>query len=126
MATEKRLIGCGKGFKHGHFYKPWYRTYKSMMERCHLPTNGDYNRYGGKGVTVCEEWHDINKFAEWVEAADMFPVLPLTALIQARDIRQTTADGQRRNSNPTTERTRFSIHTRVKLKHLRIGQGFTA
>lgn len=77
MATEKRLIGCGKGFKHGHFYKPWYRTYKAMMERCYLPTNGNYQRYGGKGVTVCEEWHDINKFAEWVEVSGYVPGLTI-------------------------------------------------
>jgi hypothetical protein len=69
--------GCGKGLKHGHFHKPWYRSYKSMMERCYLPTNGNYQRYGGKGVTVCEEWHDINKFAEWVETSGYAPGLTI-------------------------------------------------
>ena len=69
--------GCGKGFKHGHFHKPWYPSYKAMMERCYLPSSGNYERYGGKGVTVCEEWHDINRFAEWVEISGYVPGLTI-------------------------------------------------
>lgn len=69
--------GCGKGLKHGHHRKPWYSSYKAMMERCYLPSNGNYKRYGGKGVTVCEEWHDINKFAEWVETSGYAPGLTI-------------------------------------------------
>ena len=69
--------GCGKGLKHGHHKKPWYSSYKAMMERCYLPSSGNYERYGGKGVTVCEEWHDINKFAEWVETSGYAPGLTI-------------------------------------------------
>ena len=69
--------GCGKGLKHGHHRKPWYSSYKAMMERCYLPSSGNYKRYGGKGVTVCEEWHDINKFAEWVETSGYAPGLTI-------------------------------------------------
>jgi hypothetical protein len=69
--------GCGKGHKHGHFHKPWYPSYKAMMERCYLKSCGNYERYGGKGVTVCEEWHDINKFAEWAETSGYAPGLTI-------------------------------------------------
>ena len=69
--------GCGKGLKHGHHKKPWYSSYKAMMERCYLPSCANYKRYGGKGVTVCEEWHDINKFAEWVESSGYAPGLTI-------------------------------------------------
>ena len=48
-----------------------------MMERCYLPSCANYKRYGGKGVTVCEEWHDINKFAEWVESSGYAPGLTI-------------------------------------------------
>lgn len=61
--------GCGKGLKHGYHKKPWYSSYKAMMERCYLPSSGSYNRYGGQGITVCDEWHDINGFAEWAESS---------------------------------------------------------
>lgn len=69
--------GCGKGLKHGHHQKPWYSSYKAMMERCYLPSSGNYKRYGGNGVTVCEEWHDINKFAEWAESSGYAPGLTI-------------------------------------------------
>ena len=69
--------GCGKGLKHGYHKKPWYSSYKAMMERCYLKSSGNYERYGGKGVTVCEEWHDINKFAEWVESSGYAPGLTI-------------------------------------------------
>jgi hypothetical protein len=69
--------GCGKGLKHGYHKQPWYASYKAMMERCYLPSSGNYERYGGMGVTVCEEWHDINKFAEWVETSGYVPGLTI-------------------------------------------------
>ena len=69
--------GCGKGLKHGHHKKPWYSSYKAMMERCYLKSSSNYERYGGKGVTVCEEWHDINKFAEWAETSGYAPGLTI-------------------------------------------------
>lgn len=69
--------GCGKGLKHGYFQEPWYSSYKAMMERCYLPSSGNYKRYGGKGIAVCDEWHDINKFAEWVESSGYVPGLTI-------------------------------------------------
>ena len=69
--------GCGKGLKHGYHKKPWYSSYKAMMERCYLKSSGNYERYGGKGVTVCDEWHDIKKFAEWVETSGYVPGLTI-------------------------------------------------
>jgi hypothetical protein len=48
-----------------------------MMERCYLKSCGNYKRYGGKGVTVCEEWHDINEFSEWVETSGYAPGLTI-------------------------------------------------
>ena len=69
--------GCGKGLKHGYHKKRWYSSYKAMMERCYLPSNENFKRYGGKGITVCDEWHDINKFAEWVETSGYVPGLTI-------------------------------------------------
>lgn len=33
-----------------------------MMNRCYTPTNKDYPAVGGKGIAVCERWHDYNAF----------------------------------------------------------------
>lgn len=55
-----RLIK-GKTF----YNKPWYGSYKAMMDRCYREKAANYNDYGGRGITVCEEWKNIEKFESW-------------------------------------------------------------
>jgi len=33
-----------------------YRRWQHMIQRCHNPNDGDYARYGAKGVYVCSQW----------------------------------------------------------------------
>lgn len=47
--------------------QPWYGSYRSMMDRCYRETSGNYKFYGGRGIAVCEEWHDPVVFAKWAE-----------------------------------------------------------
>lgn len=42
-----------------------YRTWKTMMHRCYNPKREKYKDYGGRGITVCNEWHDPNSFINW-------------------------------------------------------------
>lgn len=35
---------------------PEYVSYSQMMARCHCPTNKAFDRYGGRGVAVCDRW----------------------------------------------------------------------
>ena len=53
--------------KHGYFKEPWYNSYRCMMHRCYNPNAGNFCTYGGRGIGVCEEWHDIHKFKAWVD-----------------------------------------------------------
>ena len=47
-------------YKHGHAChgdRPnIYRRWQHMIQRCYNPNDCDYPRYGGRGVTVCDEW----------------------------------------------------------------------
>ena len=36
-----------------------------MKKRCLLSTHDYYYRYGGRGITICEEWLDFPTFAKW-------------------------------------------------------------
>lgn len=37
-----------------------------MKQRCCNPLNKNYFRYGGRGITVCNEWmHDFQAFYKW-------------------------------------------------------------
>lgn len=49
---------------HGMASAPIYRLWRSMMDRCYLPTNHAYARYGGRGIHVCPQWHEFTKFYE--------------------------------------------------------------
>lgn len=35
-----------------------YRIWHSMIARCHRPNAQAYERYGGRGITVCERWRE--------------------------------------------------------------------
>lgn len=35
-----------------------------MMARCYNPTSNRYESYAGRGITVCERWHDVEAFLE--------------------------------------------------------------
>lgn len=40
---------------------------KNMIERCYNERNPSYKNYGGKGVTVSEEWLTLNGFIETID-----------------------------------------------------------
>lgn len=44
---------------------PVYRTWYHMLQRCENPNSIGYQNYGGRGITVCGEWHDAEKFIGW-------------------------------------------------------------
>ena len=37
---------------------PEYRAWHNMKSRCNNPRDGAYKHYGGRGITVCQEWND--------------------------------------------------------------------
>ena len=45
---------------HGMTDSPEYETWKGMKKRCYNDNSEYYHRYGGRGISVCDEW--INDF----------------------------------------------------------------
>lgn len=43
---------------------PTWRSWRSMHLRCENPKATGYDRYGGRGVTVCERWRSFEAFLE--------------------------------------------------------------
>ena len=39
--------------------------WKNMNTRCKNPNYEKYHKYGGKGITICKEWGDFQKFRFW-------------------------------------------------------------
>lgn len=47
---------------HGLANHRLYGTWQGMMRRCYSPTHKPYKDYGGVGITVCSEWHNVTNF----------------------------------------------------------------
>ena len=51
---------------HGESKTRLYRVWKGMRERCQNPNHESYHNYGGRGISVCEEWEkDFLAFKSW-------------------------------------------------------------
>ncbi len=50
--------------KHGHSTPrtPTYSSWEHMRGRCNNPNSNYYHIYGGRGISVCEEWDDFRNF----------------------------------------------------------------
>ena len=64
LSREKTIE---RNTKHGMRHHPIYNTYNGMMARCYNNKKKSYKHYGGRGIKVCDEWHDINNFIKWCE-----------------------------------------------------------
>lgn len=53
---------------HGGSKERLYRVWQDMKRRCESTRVEEYRNYGGRGIKVCEEWHDYSIFREWAYA----------------------------------------------------------
>lgn len=62
-----RVSDRNSNWRGGKTSHPLYETYMDMVGRCGRPTHHAYDRYGGRGITVCERW----RADFWTFVADM-------------------------------------------------------
>ena len=65
-----RTTSCGckqiaSATKHGLSNTLLYKMWDNMIRRCTVPTTKGFAHYGGKGISVCNEWLDYGVFHEW-------------------------------------------------------------
>ena len=54
---------------HGKRKTRLYGVWSDMKTRCYNPKTHNYQRYGGRGITVCDEWlNDFQAFYDWAMA----------------------------------------------------------
>ena len=61
----RRETGKARGLQqkvHGYHGTPTYRSWRSMWTRCTNPNHRYFNRYGGRGITICERWASFENF----------------------------------------------------------------
>jgi hypothetical protein len=68
-----RELAAERRYRHGHGRKgmrsPEFYSWRSLKERCSNPKAANFERYGGRGIRVCEQW--ANSFETFLQ--DMGP-----------------------------------------------------
>jgi len=65
LQSETRKQNGVNSKKHGFVNSPLYYVHNSMVQRCENANNQAFSNYGGRGISVCDEWHDVKTFCEW-------------------------------------------------------------
>lgn len=52
-------------FKHGQSNSKLYRIWNHIKNRCNNPHDPDYRNYGGRGISLCDEWSRFDEFYKW-------------------------------------------------------------
>jgi hypothetical protein len=72
MRGHSKSCGCliseilrERDTSHGMYGTRLYRVWNNMKRRCYTESTPSYARYGGRGITVCAEWHDFKNFHDW-------------------------------------------------------------
>lgn len=73
--TQNMNVSCGcmtsiaqrnGRYHHGQTGTRLHRIWKAMKTRCNNPNTSYFKYYGGKGISVCEEWEkSFESFQEW-------------------------------------------------------------
>lgn len=62
IAKEKTSV---RNTKHGLSDKRVYTLWRGILSRCENKNDPCYPNYGGRGISMCKEWHRFENFAKW-------------------------------------------------------------
>lgn len=67
-----------KRITQGQTKHPAYTRWKNMVARCYYSGCQKFEHYGGRGISVCDEWrHTSTAFLRWADANGFSPELEL-------------------------------------------------
>lgn len=72
LVGGSRSCGCIRSgvnrIKSGLSRLPIYKVWQEMVRRCDNPNDANYQRYGGRGIKVYEEWKKPDIFISWANS----------------------------------------------------------
>lgn len=66
--TSERVTSCGCLLEHhGLSHTKVYQQWEGMKKRCNNPHHVAYKNYGGRGISVCDEWNkSFASYYKWL------------------------------------------------------------
>lgn len=65
LSGDTSSCSCYLSRRQGKSSQRIYRIWQGMIDRCENENHKHYDDYGGRGITVCSEWHDLETFYSW-------------------------------------------------------------
>lgn len=139
--NDPQLPSCGcvelaRKTKHGYRKvketHPAYKAYRGIMSRCYDSNNREYQWYGAKGVTICDEWlNNPIAFVEWsinngwskglhIDKDIICKVKGITPHIYSPETCQWVTP--QINVSAATNRTNFGKHPNIKLSQQQVDE----
>lgn len=70
---------------HGLSMSPLYKVWRGIRSRCENENNTAYHRYGGRGISTCDEWKTFENFKDWAVASGYESGLTIDRIDNDRD-----------------------------------------
>ncbi len=65
ISNHTKSCGC-LNFKHNLTNSRLFKIWSGILNRCYNKNNHKYKNYGGRGITICDEWkNDFKVFYDW-------------------------------------------------------------
>lgn len=61
-------VATNTGTTHGESNSRLNQIWRHMRRRCSNKNTNNYASYGGRGIKVCSEWEDYEKFSKWAKS----------------------------------------------------------